>query len=54
MGADNTILGLAVFIGSASEIIFLVFGDRIIKRWESSLRCSVQRLLQLYGGQVWD
>ncbi|ADU74123.1 PPP family 3-phenylpropionic acid transporter [Acetivibrio thermocellus AD2] len=32
MGADNTILGLAVFIGSASEIIFLVFGDRIIKR----------------------
>ncbi|HOM01691.1 MAG TPA: MFS transporter [Acetivibrio sp.] len=32
MGADNALLGLAVFIGSASEIIFLVFGDRIIKR----------------------
>ncbi|GAE90157.1 3-phenylpropionic acid transporter [Acetivibrio straminisolvens JCM 21531] len=32
MGADNTILGLAVFIGSASEIIFLLFGDKIIKR----------------------
>ena len=33
MGADNRILGWATFISCISEIIFLVIGDKIIKRF---------------------
>lgn len=33
MGADNTILGWAVFIAAVSEIFFLLFGDRVIARY---------------------
>lgn len=32
MGADNTIIGWAIFIASISEVLFLIIGDGIIKR----------------------
>jgi PPP family 3-phenylpropionic acid transporter len=33
MGADNSILGWATFIACMSEVVFLLIGDRVIKRF---------------------